>query len=398
MRKAFTLVELLIVVVVMVTLMSIAFRIGAIGSDSSRRDKTITRLQRLENCLSGYYAAYGSYPPVPLHGSRNYYLKVSGKGIQNVDGDENQGIFQGWSAGGFRHKAMTKEDRDREAEDWRQVQAACRAQPLGCAYPYPEGYSDYVDAWSDHLKEEAASSDSTMSQSQKDIFINGFDDGVSRNPGRNRAMSGEADWRKVQMFKFGLMSFFLPRYLLMLNAKDGDIYAEFKQWTANNSGPADPFDGSIMSWCSLRKKLTSGVKSDYARVANIPSQAICSRWLPNLQGIVDTVHTSYIVFGVDLRDPEGSGGISASTEVYSPGGYSEDSSSSQYVLDGCTVKDGWGTEFFYYSPAPYQTYVLWSAGPNARTFPPWVARDKLSASDNEHVNAWTEDDIVNLSH
>ena len=69
MRKAFTLVEMLIVVVVLVTLMTITFRLGAINTTSSYRNTTISRLQRLENCLSGYYAAFGCYPNVKLHGS-----------------------------------------------------------------------------------------------------------------------------------------------------------------------------------------------------------------------------------------------------------------------------------------------------------------------------------------
>lgn len=44
-------------------------------------------MQRLENCLSGYYAAYGSYPPVKLHGSRDYTLEVDEfSGIQNLRG------------------------------------------------------------------------------------------------------------------------------------------------------------------------------------------------------------------------------------------------------------------------------------------------------------------------
>ena len=74
MKKAFTLVELLIVVVVLVTLMAVTFRLSSIGSNQTARNKTVSRLQKLENCLSGYYAAFGTYPPVRLHGSRNYTL------------------------------------------------------------------------------------------------------------------------------------------------------------------------------------------------------------------------------------------------------------------------------------------------------------------------------------
>ena len=57
MKKGFTLIEMLVVVVVLVTLMTMTFRLSSIGSGSSARNATINRMQRLENCLSGYYAA-----------------------------------------------------------------------------------------------------------------------------------------------------------------------------------------------------------------------------------------------------------------------------------------------------------------------------------------------------
>ena len=53
MRRAFTLVELLVVVVVIVTLMAVTFRLGSVGSESTYKSRTINRMQRLENCLSG---------------------------------------------------------------------------------------------------------------------------------------------------------------------------------------------------------------------------------------------------------------------------------------------------------------------------------------------------------
>ena len=81
MKKAFTLVEMLVVVVVIVTLMTMTFRLSSIGDDSRRRNETLSRMNRIENCLSGYYAAFGGYPPVALHGTRNIYAKVSGHGI-----------------------------------------------------------------------------------------------------------------------------------------------------------------------------------------------------------------------------------------------------------------------------------------------------------------------------
>ena len=102
---------MLIVVVVLVTLMTITFRLGAINTTSSYRNTTIARIQRLENCLSGYYAAFGSYPPVAQHGSYNFYLKADSHGIQNLDGEENQNIW-GWDPEAFRRGSRPQEEAD----------------------------------------------------------------------------------------------------------------------------------------------------------------------------------------------------------------------------------------------------------------------------------------------
>ena len=394
MRKAFTLVEMLIVVVVLVTLMSITFRLGAVNTTSSRRNTTVSRLQRLENCLSGYYAAFGSYPPVRQHGSHNFYLTVDEHGMQNTEGEENENIF-GWDSDAFRSGSRPTE----EERAWRQVQAACRTQPVGCAFPFREQYSDFVTAWSDQLRDEAADSTS-ISEERKAMFAAGFDDGVSQNIGRHARYRNKSDWREIQLFKFGLMSFLLPRYLVMM-ASDESLYSDYAQWTGNNSMPSDPLTGQKYRnwrqvWDDANKDRDT---TDYARVANIPSQAVCARWMPNLEGSVFTTRSSLTIFGVDIADSSSSSGFSLeSTEIHSPGGYEQSSTAGQYVLDFCTVRDGWWNEFYYYSPPPYQTYVLWSAGPNGRTFPPWVSREGLDSKANRCISAWTEDDIVNMSH
>ena len=71
MKKGFTLLEMLIVMALLVTLMGIVFKLHDIAGDSEDKSCTILRMQRLENCLAGYHAAFGSYPPVQLHASRN---------------------------------------------------------------------------------------------------------------------------------------------------------------------------------------------------------------------------------------------------------------------------------------------------------------------------------------
>ena len=63
-----------------------------------------------------------------------------------------------------------------------------------------------------------------------------------------------------------------------------------------------------------------------------------------------------------------------------------------------TVRDGWDQEFFYYSEPPYQSYRLWSSGPNRVTFPPWYDLDQFSGKDLQQIQKFIEDDIVHLSN
>lgn len=399
MKKGFTLVELLIVVVVLVTLMSMTFRLSSIGSNQSNRNKTVSRLQKLENCLSGYYAAFGTYPPVRLHGSRNYRLKVSAHGIQNVDGDEQDPKWSWFNA--ESHSVTSSRD---EAEDWEMVQAACKAQPVDCKYPFPQDdrhWQDLATAVSEELSQRVKN-DSSVSEDQK----NKFDNLTIDVHGVLNAYGDKSEWREVQIFQFGLMSFLLPRYLVMMDSGSsnggGENIYKYPQWSENNALPCDPMTGQTFAdWPAVQKYANSEKPKDLARVANIPSQSVCARWLPNLEGECACSH-SFNLFGVDIRDASSSssGGIPLSTdlEVFTPGGYQQGSGGQSYLLDGVTVRDGWNNPFYYYSPAPYQTYVLWSAGPNGRTFPPWVSRESLNADANACVGYWTEDDVVNMSH
>jgi hypothetical protein len=316
-------------------------------------------------------------------------LSVSSHGIQNIDGEEED-LKWSWAAS-RRNNTDTEEER----QDWQKVEAACKAQPVDCRFPFPQGYSDFVDAISQDLQTNPPDN---LSDDQKKVFSAGFDDGVSNNRGRHAQNMGESDWREIQLFKFGLMSYLLPRYLVMMNSAE-ELYEDYAQWTGNNSLPADPLTGQTYNnWQSLRDKAVSDKGTDLARVANIPSQAVCSRWMPNLEGVCSGNRTIKL-FGVQITT--GTAELrpgNTDFEVYSPGGFDNDSTSGQYVLDGVTILDGWEREFYYYSPAPYQSYVLWSAGPNKRTFPPWVSRDSLGSQANECIGLWVEDDIVSMSN
>jgi len=395
-KRGFTLVEMLIVVAVLVTLMTITFRLSNIGSDQSRRNTTISKMQRLENCLSGYFAAFGSYPPVKLHGSRNIYLQVNNQGIQNVDGQEKTEIWDWTSIGSSE-----------EYRAWRQVQAACLAQPVACSFPFSSDYDPAVKAVSDQIVRRATSGETRYKSywedpSTKARLSAGFKSS-SQVSGLLIGKASKSDWREVQMFQFGLMSFLLPRYLVMMRGSDSFFGPQIAQWVNNNALPCDPFDGNLYSaWTTLKDKATASgknAKQDQAHVANIPSQAVCARWMPNLEKTC-SCNRPTTLFGIDVRDNNGSGSLRTTPhiEMYAPNGGSGDTTSDQYVLDSITVLDGWWNKFYYYSPPPYQTYVIWSGGPNGRTFPPWISREGMDSKANKCIGLWTEDDIIHMSN
>ncbi|MBR0197584.1 MAG: prepilin-type N-terminal cleavage/methylation domain-containing protein [Kiritimatiellae bacterium] len=388
-KNGFTLVEMLIVVVVLITLMSVTFKLAGIGDESDRRVTTVTRLQRLENCLSGYQAAFGSYPPVKLHGSHDINFKVGSHDIQTDE--RNEDIWNWNKIGELNEQAA-----------WRQVSAACKAQPIACRYPFPSGYDGVVEDISEEIKSLITDGDDeykNLDDEVRERLLAGFDDGVSNNIGRHSKNKDESDWRNIQLFQFGLMSYLLPRYLFMMNGDDV-FFSDYAQWTGNNTLPCDPFVGSAYNnWKSLKRYTeNSPTQNDLAHVANIPSQAACARWMPNLEGICKCNH-NYSFFGIDIRSSS-SGGLSASPniEIFSPGDESSGSTANQYVLDMVTVHDGWDMPFYYYSPPPYQTYTIWSGGANKRTFPPWISRKGLSAKANECIGKWTVDDIIHMSN
>ncbi len=396
MKRGFTLVEMLIVVVVLVTLMTMTFRLSSIGSNSSARNKTINRMQRLENCLSGYYAAYGSYPPVKLHGSRNIYLAVNDVGIQDEDGQENKDLW-GWYQPSGGHGIGSEQ----ECKAWNQVKAACKSQPLAFRFPFPNlpVWDQYIQAVSDELKKRAEDA-TNISEARKHVLQMGF----SNLKNFGALDSGASDWREVQIFQFGLMSYLLPRYMVGMNGEQTLFADNYRQWTANNVTAYDPFTDEKRSWANVYEWAQEVTKENpdrdkLMRIANMPSQAVTARWMPNLEQTV-SCNYDFRLFGVDVKDPDSSlqelRPDNLEIEVYSTSG--SGTGGTYYVLDGVTVMDGWGNEFYYYSPPPHQSYTLWSAGPNGRTFPPWISRKTLDGSANRCVGAWVADDIVKMSN
>ncbi len=381
-KKGFTLIELLIVTVVIVMLMGIVFRLAGSGGESAARAQTIAKIQRLSNAIGGYYAAFGSYPPVPLqHRSRNIYAKVLGSsmgyGIQDPDSEPgSRGL------------------------DKKQIEAACRAQPVGLTCPFN------ADSKSPVRKVLAA-----MKKQDKDMP----DYSLIEDYGSFDRKT--ADWRKNSVFMFGLMSFLLPRYQIMMDGISemyDTISCPTGPWGANNRLPylldgtrpkswsiAGTQDGrNVQDWLGMGKgRYDGGKKKDTLKaplIDNIASQAVCARWMPNLEGIVSG-GGSY--FGINTYDRD-HGYLDGDWNRWCViGKSSEDNDkddknrSGLFLMNHITVRDGWGRELYYYSAPPYQSYMLWSAGPNGRTFPPWMDIAKLPSGDRKSVYSWIKDDL-----
>ena len=382
--RGFTLIELLIVTVVIVTLMAIVFRLAGTGGESTARAKTLARLQKLSNALSGYYAAFGSYPPVPLQGrSRDYNTRVNSAGAKETSpksdgrkGALGYGIQEGTDG--------PKIQLNKTVIVRQQIEAACRAQPVAVGFPYnPSGPEKDVIA--------------VLCQ-QEGVAI------YSPISNYGSFSSESSDWSKNNAFLFGLLSFLLPRYQFMLDG-DANMYRGSRGglWESNNRRPYLLNGKRLESWEKAQDYL--GVGPDHynsgsnnsderAMFEYLPSQAVCARWMPNFKGIVTSrpVPTATTFFGVDTEDKSGAFGTAPEKWlVLGSDGY--DSKSVGYVNGTKTVLDGWGEEFYYSSFPPYQSYQLWSSGKNKRTFPPWVDKSTLSQDEIKLVNDWIEDDI-----
>ena len=418
MKRGFTLIEMMIVVAVLVTLMAITFRIGRVASETEARSMTISRLQRIENALSGFHAAFGCYPPVKVHGDRR---------LLKADGDEIQ-----WGD---------------EGEAWAAVERVCRSQPIGCRFPFPPKVrvgntmidtTKEINELNDEIGQILNSGDST--EEYKNLFENNTPaQEWARNGFRSSyVMSGTLDglkdkslWSEVKLFQYGVMSFLLPRYFVMMRSdskyynssgrdEDNIETGGYAQWTKNNLNPSDPSDGDRVTWSEIKNLVDQyynndrTMDEDVVKLRMMPSQAVCARWMPNLDEICKCNYDIEL-FGVNIKSSywkdkgifDGGQSIEYLVKGLRASCFVPNDDApyqNQYILDEVTVCDGWGNELYYYSRSPYQSYTLWSAGPDGRTFPPWISRKNLTSSnvngtsEADRAAKWTRDDIVQLSN
>ena len=419
MKRAFTLIELLIVVAMLVMLLTFVFKIGGVAGNAEAKATTVKRMQCIENCFSGFHAAFGSYPPVRLYNNRDFRRQVD---------DRQQPLTLDWG---------------NENEAWEIVEKVCKAQPLACKFPTMDGADPLIKEWSEFCKLLAAEMPNMDPDERRKLLAGFMPSGTSSVEGKLRAKREKFLWEDIQLFQFGVMSYLLPRYLLMMGGADS-FYSQldqtgrqgvggnngYAQWSKNNDMPCCPYCGfpgdeclcpQGWSWDTIRQAVKEYRDPDKVqnrsdlpvRVLSVPSQAVCARWLPNLEGICDCLLPraagSLKVFGIDPYLPGDAAGIKHPSMfsideyrkklcqcIYSP---NEGSNSDQYLLEYISVLDGWRNEFYYYSRSPYQSYTLWSAGQDGKTYPPWIPRDRISdAKEMELAAKWTADDIVQLKN
>lgn len=206
--RGFTLVELLVTVLVMVILMGVSFRLMHGGDDAVARSRTHDRLQRLQNCLSGYRAAFGHYPAVPLHGVRDIYLEANDYGIQT--------------------------SRRTSKVVWRNVRAAILSQPVTTEFPF-----DTEDKAVKADVAEASAADIAWAKAAKSrggdatavtVYAKGY---KPFSASLVATQKNQASWRDVQVFRYGLLSYLLPRAQFMLFGEKL-VYEKYAQWPYQN--------------------------------------------------------------------------------------------------------------------------------------------------------------------
>ena len=374
MRKAFTIIELLIVVVVITILLAITFRLTQIGGENAARNETLLKMERIENALSGYFAAFGSYPPVELYASRNVYTAVDQNGRQK-EGQEDSNL------------------------KWDNVKVACEAQPIGARFPFTDEDADKRTVETALEEVRFRISHNIGEWKKYPQLASGFI--MAREPNDFPGWDTEASWQSgPHIFQFGVMSFLLPRYLFMSNGVEARNLNKCAQWTASNKYSSHPNTG--IQFGDWKDQLR-----DRRLVMRIPSQAVCARWMPNFKGIVtmnpkkigEKEDASTTLFGVNVMDSNGISAFTVSDDIGPEVFLRNVDLRDRKALDTMTIRDGWYNDFYYYSPPPFQSYRLWSAGPNGKTFPPWVPLKTLKTdADRQQAAAWAKDDIMFMSN
>lgn len=344
-RAGFTMIELMVVLAVIGILVMGMFRLMDVVRLSNEKSATIAAIQRLKNALSGYYALHGCYPPV-----KNVYAP-----LDPLDPDIAEYADQSLDVGSPEALATF----------------AARAQPVAFGFP--------------NYKMEADSINKLMSfHSISAVAL------TERSPDQR-----QTQWRDNKLFKFGLLSFLLPR-IEMLSFRRSGAVADV-DW--NNSVPLEFY--TTAQWADSNPGAPLRGSSDEEIIAYLKKQMsaendACAKWLPNFENTLACRLSQKKVLGIKLRkdidsddvvQTTGSGTTFRVFKIYRGSGGS-------FIMVETSCCDEWGVELFYYSEPPYQSYRIWSSGPDKTTFPPWLDTAQYRNGKFQKCREWMADDIV----
>jgi len=206
-----------------------------------------------------------------------------------------------------------------------------------------------------------------------DDFIS-YNQQVSANVNESFFDDDKTRWQDVKLFKLGVTSFIVPRWDAVCEFKDDGELVEPK------AAPKSIFF-DYAQWSKTNKKYNN--RKDQL----MAERAACAEWLPNLKNLI---YGGKVFMGVDTAEKE-HGFPRITSRSYKPSG------ATPYVLGIMTVRDAWGRDLYYYSAPPYQSYRIWSAGPDGNTFPADYPLSKLTPDERKTVGNWIKDDIVRSS-
>ena len=366
-KQAFTLIELMIVVSVITILMLATFQLFRAAAHSKKVAETKARLERIQNALSGYFAAYGQYPPVPFYADLNpdnnhcdpdYVDRVK-------FGNDNDGV-------GVPYYMLAWEARA-------QVTARC-VQPIAFEFPPPRSMDEVIP---------------TRFKDPNDWRTGGMDV-QSVNQVDQQYKYEDINWNTTKVFKFGLVSFLIPKLQVVgipgsPTATDWGAPSQrlflSAQWINQSTDPTRKPGGTMDK--DFLDKMGKQLAAE---------NEACAKWLPNLAGtIAGSGEITRDVLGIPIWTGGWGhkGGLQPRSMTLSTG------QSRPVAVWVATILDAWHNEFFYYSPPPYQSYRIWSAGDDGKTYPPWIQSNEgdYLKSDKDgprwkKIAKWKKDDIV----
>lgn len=163
---------------------------------------------------------------------------------------------------------------------------------------------------------------------------------------RIRWSSSAGDSNTGRIYTFGLLSFLLPRYY------GAAEYGPIEFTGANPNGGTQTSDNGLTQWANFNKKVNSR-PGDSDR-----DLAACRRIVPHLGGRI----------GDDNRPVQSGNNIGCVWVDYVYVSHINTGAKSGVITNRAyRVMDAWDRDLYYRSLPPYDSYRIWSAGPDGKS-------------------------------